>query len=635
MQIRNLHARTDSLKQALLRVKEDTVKIAILSEICFEYAGTAPDSAMRYLQQQKVIADRLNIPRYNANVLNDLATIQTYNGDYSNALANNKKALAIRQTLGDKSLLISSLNKIAVIYQEQGNYEQAASYQLQVLKIAEELNNTQYVALTLNNISHIYQKLEEYGQAMTYTRKSLQLAFAEKDTFAMALAYAAIANIQEALQKPDSALAYQRMAIAFLERTGQLSELAAAYNDLGQLYSQLSGKDSSLYYYRRAYNIAATMEGNNNTLFYAANMGSAFIRQHKNDSAYRYLRMVLSGRNADTKPQVMRIAYVSMATYYINKNKPDSATYYNDLYRDITDTIYSTRMSELANELLAKYETEKKEQQITLLHEQNKIKELTIGRRNVALGLTVSSFIFSVALGVLFYHRYRLKQAEVLNEAIIKQQQLASKAIIAAEELERQRIARDLHDGIGQMFSAVKMNLSGIADRMHQPDVNEKVLLGKTLKLVDESCREVRNISHQMMPNVLLKSGLSMALSAFIDKIDDSRLKVTLETFGLQQPLPPDIEAVLYRVIQESVNNVIKHAAATTLDIQLDRDDESITVTIEDDGKGFDKEMAFHGEGIGLKSVQARVAYLNGKVDYESASGKGTLVAIYIPCKKQ
>jgi two-component system, NarL family, sensor kinase len=635
MHVLHMHAQTDSLKHALQLAKEDTLKIAILSDLCFAYANNAPDSAMHYLRQQQVIADRLNIPRYNANVLNDLATIQTYKGDYSNALANNKKALAIRQTLGDKNLLISSLNKIAIIYQEQGNYEQAADYQLRVLNLAEELDNSQYIAITLNNISFIYQKLKKYDPAMRYTRKALDMATADNDTFAMARAYATIASVYGEQLRTDSALAYQRLAVAFLERTDELSELAATCNDLGHLYSQNTENDSGLYYYRRAYNLSAGMEGNsNNTLFYAANMGSAFLRQNKNDSAYKYLRMVLTMRNADTRKNAIRTTYIGMATYYITKNMADSAIHYNNLYREITDSIYSGTMAEQANELLAKYETDKKEQQIALLDKQNTIKELTIGRKNVALGLTLSSFIFAILLGILFYNRYRLKQASVLNEAIIQQQQLASKAIIAAEELERQRIARDLHDGIGQMFSAVKMNLSGIADRMHEPDANEKVLLDKTLKLVDESCKEVRNISHQMMPNVLLKSGLSMAVRDFIDKIDETRLKVTLETFGLQQPLPADIEAVLYRVIQESVNNVIKHAGATALDIQLHKDEESITVTIEDDGKGFDIKQVPEDGGIGLKSVNARVAYLNGKVDYESAPGRGTLVAIYIPCKQ-
>jgi signal transduction histidine kinase len=135
-----------------------------------------------------------------------------------------------------------------------------------------------------------------------------------------------------------------------------------------------------------------------------------------------------------------------------------------------------------------------------------------------------------------------------------------------------------------------------------------------------------------MMPNVLLKLGLAAAVRDFVNKIDDERLKISLETFGLNTSLGAETEHIIYRIIQECVNNVIKHAGATALYIQLHKDDESVTVTVEDNGCGFD--VAAAGDGVGLRSVRARVAYLNGKVDYDTAPGRGTLVAVYIPLKQ-
>jgi len=159
-------------------------------------------------------------------------------------------------------------------------------------------------------------------------------------------------------------------------------------------------------------------------------------------------------------------------------------------------------------------------------------------------------------------------------------------------------------------------------------------MFGKTLNLVDESCKEVRAISHQMAPNVLLKAGLTSAVRDFIDNIDSRKLKVNLSTFGLQHRLDHNIEIVLYRVIQESVNNVIKHANANTLDIQLAKDEEGINAMIEDNGTGFDSSQLDKFDGIGLKNISTRVAYLRGTVDFSSRLGKGTLVAIFIPFNK-
>jgi signal transduction histidine kinase len=231
----------------------------------------------------------------------------------------------------------------------------------------------------------------------------------------------------------------------------------------------------------------------------------------------------------------------------------------------------------------------------------------------------------------LFYNRYKLKQETVLQTAVIQQQDMASKRIVDAEEAERKRIAADLHDGVGQLFSTVKMNLEILVERFVSKQPDALKLAEKTLALVDESCTEVRSIAHQMMPNALIKSNLVAALQDFVKKIPADLLKITIETTGVDERLDNSIETVLYRVIQESVNNVIKHANASLLDIILLADEREITVTIEDNGKGFDTSDKTKFSGIGLKNMVSRVEYLKGTVDISSSPGKGTLVAIYVP----
>lgn len=218
-----------------------------------------------------------------------------------------------------------------------------------------------------------------------------------------------------------------------------------------------------------------------------------------------------------------------------------------------------------------------------------------------------------------------------MQKAIIHQQDLATKGIIEAEERERKRIAGDLHDGVGQLVSAVKMNLDVLISRylIKQPDAD--MLAERTMLMVDESCTEVRSIAHQMMPNALIKSGLVSALRDFLNKIPSDKLKISVQTDGLNERLDGNTETVLYRVIQESVNNAIKHANASNLDIMLISDHNEVTVTIEDNGKGFIVADKKDYEGIGLKNIITRVEYLRGTVDISSAPGKGTLVAIHIP----
>ena len=133
------------------------------------------------------------------------------------------------------------------------------------------------------------------------------------------------------------------------------------------------------------------------------------------------------------------------------------------------------------------------------------------------------------------------------------------------------------------------------------------------------------------MPNALLKSGLASAVKEFLDKIDNRIIKINLHSEGLQERLDGNTETVLYRVIQECVNNVIKHSGASNLDISLIKDADGIAATVEDNGKGFDTADKQKFEGIGLQNISSRVAFLKGTVDFDSAPGKGTLVAIHVP----
>ena len=210
---------------------------------------------------------------------------------------------------------------------------------------------------------------------------------------------------------------------------------------------------------------------------------------------------------------------------------------------------------------------------------------------------------------------------------IIKQQDLSMKAVIEAEEKERQRIAADLHDGIGQLLSAAKMNLSAVEDDVLE---SKKPIMEKAIALIHESAKEVRDVAHNLMPNVLLKKGLSNAVQEFLNKIDGRVIQVKLHAEGINTKLESNVEAVLYRVIQECVNNVIKHSKASHLDIGITMDNEGISVSIEDNGVGFNPAQ-IKSDGIGLSNTRSRIEYLKGQMDIDSSPGKGTLIAIFVP----
>jgi signal transduction histidine kinase len=177
------------------------------------------------------------------------------------------------------------------------------------------------------------------------------------------------------------------------------------------------------------------------------------------------------------------------------------------------------------------------------------------------------------------------------------------------------------------------MNLQALKNDLTLSNLADSSLLEKSLALVNESCKEVRQVSHNMMPNALLLKGLVNAVQEFISQINQHSLKINLATEGLKDGLPTHIEAVLYRVIQESVQNVIKHANATLLDISIVKSTDGIDVLIEDNGIGFNLQDLPKRNGIGLSNIKSRIQYLEGTVEWNTSKNNGTLVAIFIPLK--
>ncbi|MFN3849268.1 MAG: sensor histidine kinase [Spirosomataceae bacterium] len=207
------------------------------------------------------------------------------------------------------------------------------------------------------------------------------------------------------------------------------------------------------------------------------------------------------------------------------------------------------------------------------------------------------------------------------------QQQLRTEAVLEAEERERVRIARDLHDGVGQMIAAARMGLGRFSskNKLSEPEINQ------TLDLLEDSIKEIREVSHNMMPGSLMKFGLPTALKQFVNKINNAGiLKVDLQIIGLKERLDERIETMLYRVIQEVMNNIIRHSEATNVNIELIQHEDELVLLVEDNGKGFDTSVV-ENQGIGLKNITTRVKYLNGNVNFDSRIGKGTSVIVEVP----
>jgi two-component system, NarL family, sensor kinase len=209
-----------------------------------------------------------------------------------------------------------------------------------------------------------------------------------------------------------------------------------------------------------------------------------------------------------------------------------------------------------------------------------------------------------------------------------ERQLLATEAMLRGQEEERSRLARDLHDGLGGMLSTVKLYLGSARGNLVLTPESAQ-LFSRSIEHLDSSIQEMRRVARDLMPEALLTFGLPAAVQDLGETIQQAhpQLQVQCEVFGLEERLPQRTELVVYRLVQELLNNVLKHAQARQVIVQLTRHEQQVQVVVEDDGRGFDTRQPL-AAGVGLRSIQARVDYLGGTLEVQSQPGQGTTVTI-------
>ncbi|HMP93172.1 MAG TPA: sensor histidine kinase, partial [Phnomibacter sp.] len=303
-----------------------------------------------------------------------------------------------------------------------------------------------------------------------------------------------------------------------------------------------------------------------------------------------------------------------------------AALHYKNLYVQLHDSLLKKEQLDRINALEVRYRLAEKER--VLAESQLKITQTTqqVRTRNLAIALFASIMALGLALLILWrrrqIHQQRLQNAQV--EAIQKNLEIERlKAGMEGEEMERSRIARDLHDGIGGLLSAAKMNLELVNQKMG-PQAPQDLREGITL--VQEAASELRKTAHNLMPQILLTDGLAKAIEGYAKRLIGQRsIAFTMQVLGNPIALPPDMEFSLLRTLQELVHNIVKHAKATEALVQINYSNgQVLDITVEDNGGGFD--LNAQKQGMGLQNIQQRVSLLGGHLDVQSSFGRGTSI---------
>jgi len=501
-------------------------------------------------------------------------------GENVAALQHYHEALTAAEQVGDKSLVAHVYKNIGALYISWKEFDEALENYDQAEALAREINEEELIADCQNNKGTVYEQQLKYDEAINAYKNALDI-YTEKDIPAkISMALSNLAIVYKYQKKYDASLEYNRKALELSEKAGDKWMMAATYNNIGNLYGEMGEYEKALQNCRKAIELATQINA----------------------------------------IEIIESTYDSMAEAAAKAGDFKNAFAYHKLFSEANSKFINIENTSQLAELNIKYETERKQK---LIQQQ----QFELSKKNFYLYGSVILLFLGLVVAYLIVRNHKYKQEKLLQAQMHEQQEIATKALFEGEQKERIRIARDLHDSIGQMLSVIKMNLSNVS----QQDEGSPVMAA-TFSLVDDTIGEVRNISHNLIPEEL-NFGLFAAIEELCSQVNLGSIHVNLDISAEARTVKFEQadELSIYRIIQEILSNMVKHSQATLVEITIQLSPGNMTMQIKDNGKGFDTRKIDQYKGIGWKNIAARINLLDASIEMRSEKLTGTEIDIIIP----
>jgi signal transduction histidine kinase len=629
----------DSVLDLAFKKNPDTSSIKAFSELQRHYFNRGQyDSALFYSRISLPIAEKVGTKMQLARIYYNAGLIYTNLTIYDSAIFYlndaGKRALAIP----DSNLLANVLNANALLSNYQSDYRGAVEFLTRAAAMIESSKNIElrnWLPQLYGNIGHNLIAEKQLQKGIEYEKRALQFSnFPDEKRFRVMI-HLDIADAYIKLDDPGEAKTYLDSARIIGSTLNNTVLQTLLMNTEGVYYAKMKDYNGSLKSYLAAYAIA---DSTGNTFMKgecADNVAKAYLISEDLLSAQKYAVIANDIAALSGNYSMRASSYETLKEVAQGKNDFKQAFRFGELQKLYADSATNTASQKSSLYLEARYQNVKKEKDIADLTLSNTTKDLEVFQRNKILmtgGITAAALLLLMGL---LYRQSSQKRVIAEKDVMLQQEQVkflerqqqvvSLQSMVNGQETERTRIAKDLHDGLGGLFSTIKMYFSTL--QHEQPQLKEDSLFIKSYDMVNTASEEVRRIAHNMMPEVLIKIGLIQAVQELCNSISAGKLlNVTLQTYGMGKRLNGSTEVMLFRIIQELLNNIIKHAKATEAIIQFNKDENRLSIVVEDNGHGFNTAEKDEKAKAGLVSVESRVTYLNGKLSIDSQKETGTTV---------
>ncbi|MGS2760977.1 tetratricopeptide repeat-containing sensor histidine kinase [Sinomicrobium sp. M5D2P9] len=629
--------RTDSLLKLVRQASSDSIRFGRLLEISYLWSDWDTVRAFSYLKDANKLYPKPSIFQKGQLLFNEAGII--FEHDISKAKQLYKEADShFNQLKSPRAFLYRGKlwANYGALLQRQDSVAKFLEITIEKsLPYVRQSGDQAHISHNIINIGLVFMNMGDYARARGYFEEAMDIlsrlpeANEERIT-----AFVSAAKNEMFLREFPDARRFLDSAKAEAMRIPHSTFIPEYYGAEGRYYRQIKEGERAIQFYEKGIETARKL----NDTHSMGSLDFQLYALYRDRGDYEAAKKVLSTYQSYGGVSNQDRLLVLNEWAYLGYQTGDYRTAYDSLrvFSNLQDSLHRQDLNLKLMDLEKKYQTVEKENELLKLRETSLRQEHIITRnRRWVYGL--SGVLATMCMAAYFIWRMNIqkkKQQQYLHQMEldrIKQEHKISmlSAMIDGQENERARIARDLHDGLGGLLSGVKIELSGGLDS--SPPEKPGIIINNTLGRIDQAMDELRRIARNMMPEMLLRYGLDEALKEYCLSLKRTGVNITCQIFNYQNTLTESKQVVVYRIAQELVNNAIKYAQSNHILVELRQQDKGLSLTVEDNGRGFDLEEARQRNGSGLANVEARAAFLNGRLQIDSAPDTGTSVVLDCP----
>lgn len=649
----------DSLQVALSKASNDSLKAETHYQIAREqFSARNYEASVKSAQQSADLFKKLKYPLRQSSAIQQIARAYRRQNNHKAAADNFKQALELSTQVKDTTTIILALNglsnsyndlgdfdssrkyshqsieicepgkkyyelggaytSMAISYVKQGKYDKGLEWHLRALRVREEYNFKPELSSSYLNIGLVLDTWGKPKEAIEYYQKSYSIKKELGDSAGMARVLNNIGIVYKNENRLEEALKTYLESASIGERLGGDGELVLTYINLANLYKRNKNYQSALLYYRKSLAMAEQYQDHYTIGEVNVNLGEFYqdIKEYKNSEKH-YL-IALQYADSTQSLEQYHYAYDAISELYALTGRYDKAYHTLRQYLIYNDSIFKIENAEAIEEMKAKYDAEKNERDLAEARASLAENELSIQKnRNVIILVSAGSIILLIG-GTFFYRQEKLKRLKDKKEAEFNLQ-LAEAERVNELQQERLRISRELHDNIGSQLTFINSSIDSVGQSQKVEEVK---------KLTLDTIRELRKTVWLVNQADVTIDEFAVKLREYLNQGTVLPISVSISGNEVDKKLSSTVATHIFRVIQEAVNNSIKHAQASQITVELNAQTEKLIVSIQDNGIGFSQDNI--KSGYGLKNMNGRIASINGTFNLTSNPGE-TKITFQIP----